>query len=110
MIEGIALALVLLGAWFWQDSMQTRQVAIAEGNRACAAEGFQFLDWSVALKKVTLKRDGDGRVRLQRLYDFEYSDTGNNRMPGNVAMLGRNVVSIYLSSTRVDRENVVQLH
>lgn len=110
MIEIAALLLIVAGAWFWQDSMKSRERAIVEGTRACAAEGFQFLDWSVALKKVSLKRDEQGRMRFQRVYDFEYSDTGNNRMAGNVVLIGLELVSIYLSSSREDMGNVVSLH
>lgn len=110
MIEAIALGLILAGAWFWQDSMKSREQAVIEGNRACAAEGFQFLDWTVALKRVAIKRDDEGRLRFLRAYDFEYSDTGNNRMSGTVALLHRELVSIHLSSTQADKADIVSLH
>ncbi len=39
-------------------------------------------------------RDHDGHVKLQRAYDFEYSDTGNNRLKGSIVMLGHRVLML----------------
>ncbi len=50
---------------------------------ACRAQGLLFLDDTVALDRIRLARDGDGRMRLRRVYRFEYSDTGTNRRRGH---------------------------
>ena len=34
----------------------------------------------------------DGRLLLRRVYNFEYSDTGDNRRNGSVVLLGHRVV------------------
>ena len=39
-------------------------------------------------------RDHDGHVKLQRAYDFEYSDTGNHRLKGSIVMLGHRVLML----------------
>ena len=51
-----------------------------------------LLDDTVAISNLKPARDGDGRLKLQRAYDFEYSDTGDNRLQGSVVMLGHRVV------------------
>ena len=75
-LEISVLALFLFGGWFWVDSMRVREVALEAGRRACAAEGVQFLDWTVAVVKIRIARSVDGRLRLRRIYEFEFSDTG----------------------------------
>jgi hypothetical protein len=35
---------------------------------------------------------------LGRVYDFEYSDTGDNRRGGTVVMLGQKVIAVRLAS------------
>lgn len=85
--------LVLGGiAWFWLDSLKAREAAIRAAREACAAEGLQLLDYTVAISGLKTARDQDGRFKLQRAYDFEYSDTGNNRLKGSVVLQGHRVV------------------
>ncbi len=87
-------SLVLLGAlgWFWLDGLKVRDAAMAAARRACESEGLQFLDDTVSFSGLKLERDDDGALRLRRVFDFEYSDTGDNRRRGSVVMLGRRVI------------------
>ena len=89
-ITGI-LALGAL-AWLWLDSLKAREIAISAARTACAAEDLLLLDATVAIAGLKLARDDDGRLKLQRAYEFEFSDTGNNRLKGSVVMLGHRVV------------------
>ena len=87
------LLLGLLGVvgWYWYAGMHVREQAIAVGRRACGEAGVQFLDESVALSRIRFARNGSGQLQFQRDYRFEFSDTGNNRRPGIVRMLGNRV-------------------
>ena len=87
------LLLGLFGAagWYWYAGMHAREQAIAVGRRACQDASLQFLDESVALRKVRFARNGDGQLQFQRDFHFEFSDTGNNRRPGVIRMLGERV-------------------
>jgi len=64
---------------------------------ACAADGLLLLDDTVALANLRLQRDDDGRLRLRRTYDFEYSDTGDNRRAAQLALLGDEVLLLRLA-------------
>ena len=88
------LGIVLLAAiaWLWLDSLKVREAAVRAAKEVCAAEGLLFLDDTVAIAALKLARDDTGQVRIQRSYDFEYSDTGNNRRKGNLVMLGHRLV------------------
>ena len=66
-----------------------------------------LLDDTVAIASLRLRRDDDGRVHLQRAYDFEYSDSGNNRIRGGIVLLGRAVVMLNVG---VRDSNVTLLH
>ena len=78
-------------AWYWYVGMQVREQAVAVGRRACADTGRQFLDDSVALRRLRLRRNSAGQVQFLRDYHFEFSDTGDNRRPGVIRMLGDRV-------------------
>ena len=109
-LEISALALILFGGWFWVDSMRAREVALEAGRRACDAEGVQFLDWTVAVVKIRVGRAGDGRLRVRRIYEFEFSDTGNNRLKGSITLLGTQLIALYLSPGEGIAPNVAHLH
>ncbi len=78
-------------AWYWYVGLNTREQAIAVGRRACAEGKLQFLDDSVALSRTRFARNRSGQLQFLRDYRFEFSDTGNNRRPGVVRMLGDRV-------------------
>lgn len=91
-----ALLLLMTGAvaWFWVDALNARESALAAVRALCRAEGLQLLDFTVAAVRLRPARDADGRLRLQRVYQFDYSDTGDNRRRGSVVLLGRQVLVI----------------
>lgn len=89
-IFGLVFAAAI--AWLWLDSIRVRESAVAAAREACIAEGLLLLDDTVAFTSLRPARDDNGRVKLQRSYDFEYSDTGDNRRKGSVVMLGSRLV------------------
>ncbi len=89
--EILLLGLLGVAGWYWYAGMHVREQAIAVGRRTCGEAGVQFLDDSVALSRTRLARNSSGQLQFQRDYRFEFSDTGNNRRPGVVRMLGDRV-------------------
>ena len=53
----------------------------------CRRKGLQFLDGTVALARMGLRRTPGG-LRIRRLYRFEYSEEGMGRHTGHVLMVG----------------------
>jgi len=91
-MEVVGILLLAALAWLWLDSLKAREAAVRAAREVCVAEGLQLLDWTVAITSLKLARNESGRIQLQRAYDFEYSDTGNNRLKGNVVLRGHRVV------------------
>ena len=94
--EVIALAALAVLAWWWYDSMRAREAALDVARAACERDGLQFLDETVECVNTRPARDEEGRLALRRSYQFEFSDTGNNRRAGSVVILGTTVESLYL--------------
>ena len=94
--EALAVVLVIGAAWFWFDSLRAREAAVDTARRACGTDGVMLLDETVALSALRLRRRANGAVSLLRVYRFEFSDTGNNRLEGNVTLLGAAVQALYL--------------
>jgi Protein of unknown function (DUF3301) len=99
--ELAALALVLVAAYLWSDSVHVREYAVAAGRAACERYGVQFLDDTVAFTRLSLARNGEGRLRLRRTYAFEFSETGDNRRQGAIVMLGTQVEAMQLEPYRL---------
>lgn len=91
-------ATALLGAvaWFWWDGLRKRETAVAAARRACQRAEVQLLDETVALARLRLQRDENQRARLYREFAFEFSDTGDNRQPGRVYLLGDRILDVNL--------------
>ena len=89
----IVLVILFVGlAWLWLDSLKVREAAVRAARAACESDGLLLLDDTVAILALKTGRNDAGRLRLQRTYEFEYSDTGNNRRTGSIVMLGQRVV------------------
>lgn len=98
-IFGLLLLAALL--WFWFDSLKAREACLRESRAACSADGLLLLDDTVAMTRIEPVRDDDGRLRIKRVYSFEYSDTGNNRRKGIVTLIGDRVVTLLLGPRAV---------
>jgi hypothetical protein len=96
MWEAAALLAIILALLFWVDSLRARERALAAGRAACARYGVQLLDETVAASALRLARDAEGRLRIRRVFAFEFSDTGNNRRHGTVVILGAEVQDLQL--------------
>lgn len=92
--ELVGLLLFGLLGWLIWDSLRSREAAVTASRSACEAEGFQFLDDTVAIESVWPARDDERRLRLRRVYTFEYTDTGLARHKGSVVMLGADVLAL----------------
>ena len=97
MTEILGLALLATAGWLWFDSLQAREAAVRAARRACEADGVMLLDDTVALAAFGLRRSGGGWLAVRRVYRFEFSDTGDNRLDGSVTMLGADVQTLYLA-------------
>ncbi len=94
--ESIFLLLAGGGLWFWLDSLKAREIGVAAAKEACEDEGLQFLDDTVAGRSLRFARDADGRLRLRRVFAFEYSDNGDNRRAGSITLLGHEVELLHV--------------
>ena len=102
MIEILVLLTVVALAWLWHDSLGAREAAVKAAREACVAEGLMFLDETVVITSLKPARDNEGQLKLQRAYEFEYSDTGDNRIKGGIVMLGDRVVLLNEAVQKAD--------
>jgi hypothetical protein len=90
-LEIVSLIALAAVGWLWFDSLKAREIAMRAARAACSADNLLLLDDTVAIANLKAVRDDDGHVKLQRAYDFEFSDTGNNRLKGSVVLIGHRV-------------------
>ncbi|HRD92880.1 MAG TPA: DUF3301 domain-containing protein [Accumulibacter sp.] len=95
-METLSLLGMLAAGWLWLDSFRAREAGIRAVRAACDADQLQLLDDTVALASLRPARDDEGRLRLRRVYRFEYSDTGDNRRNGQITLLGSELLLLHL--------------
>lgn len=93
----ILVAMVLL-VWFWADSLRARERALRSCARACKEISAQLLDETVALRRLSLARNQNGRAVWRRTYRFEYTLDGGQRLQGSAVLRGRAVESVAIRS------------
>lgn len=81
-------------AWFWVDAIRAREAGVNAVRSACEREGVQLLDDTVAMSRLRPERNDNGHLVLRRVYEFEYSGSGDDRRKGSVVLLGKQVVMI----------------
>jgi len=80
--------------WFWLNSIRVLELARNAGKESCIKAGVQFLDDTVANTGWKMVRDAYGHRVVRRTYRFEFSETGNSRIEGQVIMLGDKILSV----------------
>ena len=88
------LAAVVGGAWFWSDTLRTRDLMLQTCRRLCRDLKVQFLDDSVVLIHIRLGRGDGGWPQFTREYQFEFSGTGQDRWHGRASLAGQRVLSV----------------
>jgi hypothetical protein len=82
-----AVLLLALAVGFWLDSARAREAATQRAHPECRRRGLQFLDETVALRRLRLRTTGGG-VRLQRTYSFDFNDGTTARYTGSIRLVG----------------------
>lgn len=98
--EIAGLVVVLAALWLIADSLKAREAANDAMRAACEQRALLFLDDTVALQSLRPSRDADGRMRLRRVYAFQYSDTGHERRDGTITLLADSVVAVDFGALR----------
>jgi len=98
------LFLLLLAAlvWYWLDSLRALEHAREIGRRTCSNADVQFLDDTVARIALQLVRNESGKRVLRRTYRFEFSETGNSRLEGQVVLMGHRLESVTMDPYQMD--------
>ncbi len=92
----VLMLLATAAAWLWH-AHGLRERALERVKQHCARLDLELLDGNVALRKLTFARDAQGRKRLARIYNFEFTVTGEHRHPGSITMFGAHSAHIELA-------------
>ena len=86
--------LIVLGCalLLWSSARASAEQARAVAVQVCRQAAVQLLDETVSLQRLSLRRDGGGRLRILREYRYEYSRDGLERVPAALALLGAKVL------------------
>jgi len=85
-----------IAAWLWH-AHGLRERALELVKQHCLRNGLLLLDDNVALRRMALLADSLGRKRLARLYQFEFTVTGEQRHVGRITLFGRHLGGIELA-------------
>ena len=96
-------ALVVV-AYVWYDSMRAREYVISHCRKLCQGAEVQFLDQTTALVSLSIKRNSRLLFVLRRIYQFEVSENGANRLSGYVVMDAGRITDSHLETS--DGHNV----
>ncbi|WP_103307958.1 MULTISPECIES: DUF3301 domain-containing protein [unclassified Pseudomonas] len=92
----VLMLLATGGAWLWHNH-GLRERALARVMQHCANLKIELLDGNVALKKIGFVKDANGRRRLARIYNFEFTVTGESRHSGTITQFGAHSAHIELA-------------
>lgn len=96
----VGLLVILGGGWYWFEAMRAKEYARQAGRRRCDELGVTFLDDTVVLTRLRLRRDTAGRMSLYREYRFEFASDGGVRYGGDIALLGGRVTRLEMAPYR----------
>ena len=91
----LAIIIFLISVLFyWLDGIRAKENAITHAKAACKKVLIEFLDDTVLIKKVRLRRNTQGQLSIYREYEFEFSSTGEFRYKGRVRLLGKYLIDV----------------
>jgi hypothetical protein len=103
--ELLVLIVILLAGWYWFTAMRAKERAVRAGRKRCGDVGVVFLDDTVVLTKLRLRRDHHGRMVFHRQYRFEFASDGSDRYVGELTMVGKYIKTLDMEAYRVPEED-----
>ena len=97
----LLLLLLIALLWFWLNSLHALELARNAGKQVCSNAGVQLLDDTVSSTSLALARNESGRLVFRRTYRFEFSETGNSRLEGQLTLLGVKVISVTMEPYQI---------
>lgn len=79
---------------FWFESLRVREYVTLKCRQLCETSGLQLLDQTVALVSISVARSISRRLQIRRIYRFEVSNNGADRLNGYITMLGTGIEAI----------------
>ena len=99
-LELILLGLFVTLIWYWLEGIRAKEIAVSAGKTKCRSLGLHFLDDSVALTKLRLRRTGQGHIAVYREFCFEFTSDSERRHRGQLRLLGRQVLELTMEPYR----------
>lgn len=100
MLPYVILLGLLSASWFWYDTMKIRERANVIAPRACRRAGVQFLDGTVSFARLSIVNTAKG-LRFRRVFVFDYSEDGENRLQGFIVFAGSEVINLGLQAREI---------
>lgn len=104
----IAIPAALIGLW-WTGS-RARELAVEHARLACRQHQLQFLDQTVAMRRMRFARSSTGSSCIRREYAFEFTDQGQFRDIATVTMLGHTLQRVHFPYIRDAEGNRIYSH
>jgi len=101
MDEILFIVLILAVIWYWWDTQQSNEIALAVCKQKCSRAGLQLLDATVIRQRSWLRRGPKGYLQICRLYSFDYyseaaqgftETTFGKRENAYIVLIGKQVV------------------
>lgn len=98
LMAGFTLTLI---AWLIWQNAGFRDRAIALAKQHCQQVDVQLLDDTISMTKLRFKRDQRGNFALSRMYEFEFTATGEQRYRGQIELFGKRIHSIEMQPHQI---------
>ena len=106
-VSDFILFFILLSLFlYWLDSIRAKEVATKQARKACKKIMLEFLDETVVIKKIRLRRNSLGRLVFYREYQFEFTSTGEYRYKGRVTLLGKQLIRAEMETYQMNDSGI----
>lgn len=111
----VFIVLISAAVWYWWDTQQSNEIALAVCKQKCSNAGLQLLDATVTRQRSWLRRGPKGYLQICRLYGFdyynevpqEYSEAAfGGRESAYIVLIGKQVVETNLGQQSSNIKNI----
>lgn len=100
----LLIILMVVAIAYWLNAIRSKEIAREAGKHACKKYDVSFLDDTVVIEKLRLRRNSQGQLAFYRQYSFEFTSDGDNRYKAMILMLGDRVKNIDMGVYRNIKE------
>lgn len=100
--DAVLFFIFILALMYWWRISEQKSFALKNAKGYCAERKVQLLDQTLVFRGLRIEKAPNKKRKLCRIYEFEFSNNGEDRFKGEIVLSGFNFIRVILAMNELE--------